>query len=76
MRRTTPRFASPDPLARGVRVLDGVAAVGLEAFDGRDWVAVWKASTPPRAVRIRIRFADGESLGTVAPIPIGRGRTS
>ena len=73
-RSTAPRFGATTAAARGVRVLDGVAALGFEAFDGRDWVTTWHASAPPEAVRIRIRFADGETFGTVVTIPTARRR--
>jgi len=76
VRRAGPRFAATDARAGGVPVLDHVAALTLEAFDGRDWVATWQASLPPEAVRVRIRFADGETLGTVATIPTARRRSS
>jgi len=76
VRRTGPRFTPLDPQAPGVRVLEHVAAITLEAFDGRDWIAAWQTSGPPEAVRIRIRFTDGESLGTVAVIPTVRRRVS
>ena len=76
VRRAAPRFASTDSHASGVPVLDQVAVLTLEAFDGRDWVATWQSSRPPEAVRVRIRFADGETLGTVATIPTARRRSS
>ena len=54
----------------------GASPVTLEAFDGRDWVAAWRAGGPPEAVRIRIRFADGETAGTIVAIPTARRRVS
>ena len=59
-----------------IPLFDGITALGLEAFDGRDWIAAWQASTPPEAVRIRLRFADGEGAGAIATIPIARRRAS
>ncbi len=75
VRRATTRFAPGDPTARAVPLVGDLAAMTLEAFDGRDWVAAWRASAPPEAVRIRIRFADGETAGTIATIPTARRRT-
>ena len=75
VRRTTPRFAPANVQAPGVPLLRDVDTVALEAFDGRDWVAAWHASTPPEAVRLRIRFADGERWDAVAAIPTARRRT-
>jgi len=74
VRRTAPRGAQPDPAARGIAVLEDVAAVELRAFDGTTWVEAWQASAPPVAVRIRILFTDGEAAGTIATIPTARPR--
>jgi hypothetical protein len=76
VRRTTPRFAAPDPHAPAVPLLRDVDALALEAFDGRDWVPAWHASTPPAAARVRIRLADGETFGAVAAIPTARRRST
>jgi hypothetical protein len=76
VRRSRPRFALPDPQAPAVAALDGVAALSFDVFDGRDWLPTWSASRPPQAVRVRIRFADGESASAVAAIPIAPRRTS
>jgi hypothetical protein len=75
VRRATPRFATEPTAGPGVRVLADVAALEVRAFDGRDWLAQWHASTPPEAVRVRIVFADGEAVTTVAAIPIARRRS-
>ena len=75
VRRSWPRFTAPDPQAPGVPVLDGVAALSLDAWDGREWLATWTANRPPEAVRVRLRFADGELVSSVATIPIARRRT-
>ena len=75
VRRSWPRFTAPDPQAPAVPVLDGVAALSLDAYDGRDWLATWSASRPPEAVRVRLRFADGETASGVAAVPIARRRT-
>ena len=69
VRRTGPRFAAWDPRTRGVPVLEHVASLTLEAFDGREWVPTWQASDPPEAVRIGIRFADGGSVRSIVAIP-------
>ena len=74
-RRASVRFALADRVAPGVPLLADVAAMTVEAFDGRDWVSPWRAATPPEAVRIRLRFVDGETAGTIATIPIARRRT-
>ena len=47
----------------------------LDAYDGREWLATWSASRPPEAVRVRLRFADGETASGVAVVPIARRRT-
>jgi prepilin-type N-terminal cleavage/methylation domain-containing protein len=75
VRRTWPRFTAPDPQAAGVPVLDDVAALSLDAWDGRDWLPTWTANRPPEAVRVRLRFADGETASGVAAVPIARRRT-
>jgi prepilin-type N-terminal cleavage/methylation domain-containing protein len=76
VRRSWPRFTAADPRTPGVPVLDGVAALSLDAWDGREWRTTWAANRPPEAVRVRLRFADGESAGSVATIPITRRRPS
>jgi prepilin-type N-terminal cleavage/methylation domain-containing protein len=72
VRRATPRFAPEDEAARGTSVLGDVRAVELAAFDGREWVAAWRRDRPPAALRVRIVFTDGETLGTVVPVPTAR----
>jgi prepilin-type N-terminal cleavage/methylation domain-containing protein len=74
VRRARPRFAPPDPGARGVALVHGVASLALDAFDGRAWIAPWRAGTPPEAVRIRLAFADGETAETIAVVPTARRR--
>jgi prepilin-type N-terminal cleavage/methylation domain-containing protein len=74
VRRATPRFAAANLPTPGVPLLHHVDAFALDAFDGRDWIAAWDAGTPPAAVRVRIRFADGETFGVVAAIPTARRR--
>jgi prepilin-type N-terminal cleavage/methylation domain-containing protein len=74
VRRSWPRFTAPDPQAPGVPVLNEVAALSLEAYDGREWLATWTANRPPEAVRVRLRFADGETASSVAGVPIARRR--
>jgi prepilin-type N-terminal cleavage/methylation domain-containing protein len=74
VRRSWPRFTAPDPQAPGVPVLDGVAMLSLDAWDGRAWQATWAASRPPEAIRMRLRFADGETASGVAAVPIARRR--
>ena len=74
VRRSWPRFTAPDPKAPGVPVLDGVAALSLDAWDGREWLPTWTANRPPEAVRVRLRFADGETSSGVAAVPIARRR--
>ena len=75
VRRSWPRFTAPDPQAPGVPVLDGIAALSLDAWDGREWLPSWTANRPPEAVRVRLRFADGEIASGVAAVPIARRRT-
>ena len=70
VRRSWPRFTASDPQAPGVPVLDGVAAFSLDAWDGREWLAAWTSNRPPEAVRVRLRFADGETASAVAAVPI------
>jgi type II secretory pathway pseudopilin PulG len=76
LRRASPRFAPVDPAAAGVPLVRDVVEMRVEAFDGRDWVTPWHESTPPEAVRIRIRFTDGETVTTIAAIPVARRRSS
>ena len=76
VRRSWPRFTAPDPPAPGVPVLDGVAALSLDAWDGREWRAAWTANRPPEAVRVRLRFADGGTANGVAAVPIASRRAS
>jgi type II secretory pathway component PulJ len=75
VRRATPRFATAPDEARRVDVLADVAALEVRAFDGRDWLPQWQASAAPEAVRVRIVFADGYAVTTVAAIPIARRRS-
>jgi prepilin-type N-terminal cleavage/methylation domain-containing protein len=75
VRRATPRFAIEPNAGPGVRVLADVATLEVRAFDGRDWLAQWHASAAPEAVRVRIVFADGDAVTTVAAIPIARRRS-
>jgi len=45
-------------------VLAGVAALGVDCFDGSEWLARWQGRKPPRAVALRLRLAGGETLRT------------
>jgi len=45
-------------------VLTGVTALGIECFDGSEWVADWQRRRPPHAVALRLRLAGGETLRT------------
>jgi prepilin-type N-terminal cleavage/methylation domain-containing protein len=76
VRRVTPRF-TPEPIeAGGLSMLADVAALEVRAFDGRDWLAAWHERAVPEAVRVRIVFADGDAVETVAAIPIARRRST
>lgn len=76
VRRATVRFAPADSSAPGVPLVDGVAAMTVDAFDGRDWVTPWRDRTPPEAVRIRLQLDDGETASTIVSIPTARRRAS
>ena len=57
-------------------VLAGVGGIELAAFDGRDWVREWRKERLPEAVRIRVRFDDGEAAETLVRVPVAaRGRS-
>jgi hypothetical protein len=45
-------------------VLAGIAALAVDCFDGTEWVAGWRGRKPPKAVALRLRLADGETLRT------------
>jgi len=76
VRRASTRFAPVDPSAPGVPLVRDVVEMRVEAFDGRDWVTPWRESAPPEAVRIHIRFTDGETVTAIAAIPVARRRSS
>ena len=76
VRRASTRFAPLDPSAAGVPLVRDVVEMRVEAFDGRDWVTPWREHAPPEAVRIRVRFTDGETVTTIAAIPAARRRSS
>jgi hypothetical protein len=75
VRRATPRFAIDPTTGAGVPVLRDVATLEVRAFDGRDWVPQWHDRDPPTAVRIRIVFAEGDAMTTVAAIPVAHRRS-
>jgi len=76
VRRAAARWAVPDPSRPSMPVLDQLAGLELRAFDGARWVDTWQADVPPPAVRIRLLFADGDAVGTVATIPTARPRSA
>jgi general secretion pathway protein J len=74
VRRAAPRFALDDGAARPIAFVPGVASLELRALDGDAWVPTWSAREPPRAVRIVLALAGGETIESVVPIPTGRER--
>jgi len=76
VRRAAPRLAVQPETAPAVRLLDGVAALEISAFDGRAWSRAWASDVLPTAIRVRIVFLDGEAVETLAPIPTARPRSA
>jgi prepilin-type N-terminal cleavage/methylation domain-containing protein len=74
VRRAAPRRALDAPGGTGRAVLHDVAALDVAAFDGRGWMPTWADADAPAAIRLRVVFTDGETIETVAPIPIAHRR--
>ena len=74
VRRAAPRRSLDAPGGVGTAVLHDVATLELAAFDGQAWTPTWAQANAPAAIRLRVVFTDGETIETVAPIPIARRR--
>jgi prepilin-type N-terminal cleavage/methylation domain-containing protein len=72
--RSAPDFAAAGAgEGRARTILDGVEAFTVRCFDGGAWITGWRAATPPRAVELALRMADGEVLRTRIVLPLGGG---
>ena len=76
MRTATRNLLAPDIDGEGdtTTLLDKVASLEFQYFDGQVWSDAWDSTTVnnalPRAVRVRIAFLPGETGGPPAAVPI------
>jgi prepilin-type N-terminal cleavage/methylation domain-containing protein len=64
-------FATAEPAAEAI--LNGVAALAVDCFDGSTWSPRCHGQRPPEAVALRLRLEGGETLRTTV-IPAVRRR--
>lgn len=71
-RGEAPRFAA-DPVPPPVTtLLAGVTDLDVRVLDGAEWKRSWRGAGPPRALRIRLTFDDGDGVETTVVVPTGR----
>lgn len=72
LRATRSPFAADEIIVRDP-VLDGIAELGIDCFDGQAWTGSWNDERPPKAIALRLRLTGGETMRTTV-IPAVRRR--